>query len=67
MECPHCKDKLKVASYCFSNADIFSQSCAATTECCGRLVTIRPIRKFEVTINKSGKTEDDWGVPVKPI
>ena len=65
MKCPNCNKELEVTRRCYTYADIYNQICTATTECCETLVNIRPIRTYEITTNISGKTEDDWSIPIK--
>jgi hypothetical protein len=62
MQCPHCKNQLKVPVRAYNNANSYSKACNVTTECCFNTVKIIPHRSFEVVPLE--EKEDDWGVPV---
>lgn len=61
MNCPHCKNKLKVPDYALNNADTYYQSCLVRTECCSGMVTVIPRRSYTIEPYKGDRTEDDWG------
>jgi len=66
MECPHCKETLRVEPYVYRNLETYhigSSSVKATTKCCGNIVRMSAIATFSVTIpyNHDKLTEDDWG------
>lgn len=61
--CPHCNKQLKVPNYAWHNADAYDQRVNVTTECCDKMITITPIRTYNVSKYEGTATEDDWGVP----
>lgn len=65
MECPHCKKELKVNPVVFMNADIYSRTNLIVTQCCGKPVTLTPVRTYSVSQYKGERTEDDWGNDIK--
>lgn len=64
MQCPHCKSTLSVPNRAWHNADAYDKRVTVTTECCGGLVIITPIRSYNVTTACGEK--DDWGIPTGP-
>ena len=64
MKCPHCQNELKVPGRAWHNASAYDKRVAVTTECCGGLVVITPVRSYDIT-TAWGK-EDDWGIPTGP-
>lgn len=66
MKCPYCNKQMKVPNRAWHNADSYSHSVRVTTECCGNIVLITPVRSYEVCPYTGQATVDDWGVPVGP-
>lgn len=67
MECPHCKQELKLAPRVLWNVDQYQNFALAATECCGNGVDVQPIRSYRVTRYAGAATEDDWGVEFTKI
>jgi hypothetical protein len=65
VKCPHCGEELKIAPRVVYNVDCYNKSVVGATECCSKLVNVRPVRSVVVTKYTGEKTEDDWGVSVK--
>lgn len=73
MKCPHCNKTLDVPSFAWGNADTYHNTVKVVTECCGNMVRITPIRKYEVTCvdpnelrytDHNGNKLDDFGRPI---
>lgn len=58
--CPHCDKELKLPPYAKWNADQYGQSVLVVTLCCGKAVTVRPVRSFNIEAYVGPRTEDDW-------
>ena len=66
MKCPHCNKQTDIPQAAFLNADRYGNVVKSITFCCNKLVYIKPIRQFEVSICFSSPgDEDDWGHEVK--
>lgn len=62
MECPCCKQELKLASNnAFMNADVYRQQNRVLTTCCDQMILITPVRSYRVSPSYSKEIEDDWG------
>lgn len=64
--CPNCHERLVVPNRAWHNADQYDHAVSVTTECCGALIRITPVRTFTVeVVSASGDgLFDDWDVPV---
>jgi hypothetical protein len=63
--CPHCGEQLKTPDCVWYYADQYDSVTNVTTECCGKMIVITPVRTYSIKIYKGSLTEDDWGVPVR--
>jgi hypothetical protein len=67
VKCPNCKSRMKVPIRAWYNADSYSDGVRVTTECCFKIVRIRPIRSYQVEIANGvdwgDGPVDDWDVP----
>jgi hypothetical protein len=66
MECPHCKETLKVEPYVYRNLETYHIGgglVKATTDCCGNIVSmsVQTVFKAYIPYNHNELTEDDWG------
>lgn len=65
MNCPHCSKPLQLMPRAYIHADTYGRHNASTTECCGKIVTVHPIRSYRIEKDTQNRKEDDWGVPVR--
>ncbi len=61
--CPHCGNAFKAIPQGFDNADTYNRAVTVRADCCGRAVTITPVRHFR--LSQSGRHQDDWGHPCR--
>lgn len=66
VQCPHCSKPLQVKSVAEYNANAYRQPVLAVTLCCGKGVTLTPVRSVSVTAYKGPKDQDDWGFDLAP-
>jgi len=67
MKCPACNEELVMASRVMYNVDAYGRSATGKAECCGYPIRVVPRRSFELSVDRSGRTEDDWGEQVKAV
>lgn len=63
MKCPHCQKELVLVSQApLFNVEQYGTPVNATTKCCGNIVRIARVLKYDITIptNHSDLKEDDW-------
>jgi len=64
-QCVHCNKRLLIPNRAWHNADNYNKAVNVTTECCGKMITITPVRTYRIDKYLGDNTEDDWGVPVE--
>lgn len=69
MNCPHCNEEgfdfgtnIGRAMYI---ADVYRSTKLVTTDCCKKLVLVRPVRSYEFSVYNGPIKQDDWGVTAK--
>lgn len=67
MNCTHCNKPLKIPNRVYYNCDTYDETCVSVTNCCGKMVVVRPVRTYNISKYTGDRTEDDWGVPVESI
>lgn len=67
LDCPHCKENLKIPPRSYRNVETFQQSIQVTTECCGNLITLSGTMAFRARKGPEHLKEDSFGIPVKPL
>lgn len=60
MRCPYCNKEAKIKEVVKRNLECYGGSVKVRTNCCGKLVRVRPIIKFACSETEQ-KGEDDWG------
>lgn len=65
MECPHCKEELKIPPRAFRAIEAYNSGVHVTTECCDKMIFLSGEMRFSARQADSRYTEDDWGVEVK--
>lgn len=65
MKCPHCKEPLIIPYHSVMNADQYGTSNMVATECCGRGITVIPLRRYDVEPYDGSEITDDWGHEIK--
>ena len=61
MECPECKQELRIPINTQINMESYHNPCLTITECCGKLVKVYPKFYFGVVKYEGNSKEDDWG------
>lgn len=65
MECPHCKNELKIPPRAYRHVETYSRTARVATECCEKLIVLSGSMIFRVRTGDDQASVDDWGVPVK--
>lgn len=60
--CPHCRQPLSIPNRVYYNVEAYGKSCKATTSCCGNMVRVACVIRFDIQAIPD-KGEDDWNVP----
>lgn len=61
LHCPHCKDILKVNEIARNHLLRYSMSVRVRTHCCGELVRVVPVLRFDARLTDEVNDKDDWG------
>ena len=68
VKCPHCKEELQIPDRVYHNCEAYGGTNRSVTNCCGKLVNVRPIVKFGITsvleceLNDDEDDTDSWGI-----
>lgn len=61
MKCPHCNEELKLEPYVVGNVDVYDKVALGKAQCCGKGVTVHPVRSVRVEKYLGNMKIDDWG------
>lgn len=69
MECPHCKQELRLRDPVLHNVRTYGNTARAATLCCGHGVYVSRVISYRIQPMQEPafKGEDDWGNDIKPL
>ena len=63
MECPYCKQELKVPPYAINNTLIYGSVAHVRTMCCQKPIALHRVQSIKYTKDYTTNLKDDWGEP----
>lgn len=65
MECPHCKQELKLNTPVEYNVEAGRKPLVGVALCCGVGIKVRAVTTLYAAVYDGPNTVDDWGHPIK--